>query len=208
VTELPRILTSTPLPGLGRPLTEGERELFGKYLELLIKWQRVQRLIGSAEPAWIVENVFLDSLAFVAALPADAGRVADIGSGAGIPGIPVAIVRRDLRVTLIESRQRRVSFLSTVVRELGLDHVDVVGSRVEELDATYRAAFDAVVMRCAGERDAMLAVARRLAKPGGIIIVAAGPDDTPNDETELVIVRMPSGTLRTLRRYTTRPATA
>jgi 16S rRNA (guanine527-N7)-methyltransferase len=204
VTQLPRILVSAPLPGLGRTLTADERHTFAKYLELLVKWQRVHRLIGSAEPAWIVENVFLDSLAFAAALPPDARRIADVGSGAGIPGIPLAIVRRDLRLVLIEARQRRISFLSTAVRELELDHVEVAGSRAEELDDAYQGAFDAVVMRCAGEREAMLAVARRLAKPGGTVVVASGPDDAAQDEGETIVVRVPSGTLRTLRRYTTR----
>src|SRR5688572_4764254 len=95
---------------LGRPLDQHELAAFGKYLTLLVKWQRVQRLVGSSDPEWIVEHLFLDSLLFLQVLPAELESLADVGSGAGFPGIPIKIVRPDLRVTLIESRQRRVSF--------------------------------------------------------------------------------------------------
>ena len=204
MTDLPGFLFTAPLPGIDRPLTEPEGELLHKYMRLLIKWQRVHRLIGSAEPAWIVENVFLDSLAFLAALPSGIRQLADVGSGAGIPGIPIAIVRPDLSLGLIEARQRRVSFLSTVARELELGHVQVVGSRVEDLAPEFREKFDAVVMRCAGGLHSMLSIALGLVRPGGSVVIASGPQTEVDDGGEDVIVRTPTRTLRTLRRYVKR----
>ena len=106
---------------LGRALDQSEEGRFDKYLTLLIKWSSVHRLVGWTEPVWIVENLFLDSLLFLKVLPDTVRSLMDLGSGAGIPGVPLKIVRRHLQVTLLEARERRVSFLSTVVRELGLE---------------------------------------------------------------------------------------
>ncbi|HXH81803.1 MAG TPA: 16S rRNA (guanine(527)-N(7))-methyltransferase RsmG [Candidatus Tectomicrobia bacterium] len=164
---------------LGRPLAGGEVGPFTKYLELLLKWQRTQRLVGRSDPRWIVENLFLDSLLFLTVLPASAASAADVGSGAGIPGVPIAIVRPDLRVVLIESRQRRVSFLRTVVRELGLRSVQVSPVRAGD-DPAHVAAFDAVVMRCAGSPAEVVPVALKLVAPGGVAILA-GPPGRPTD---------------------------
>ena len=92
---------------LGRRLSEAERDSFAKYLSLLLKWQKSHRLVGSDEPMWIVEHLFLDSLLFLKLLPASCRKLADVGSGAGLPGLPIKIVRRELDVLLVESRRRR-----------------------------------------------------------------------------------------------------
>jgi 16S rRNA (guanine527-N7)-methyltransferase len=201
VTDLPRWFSTTPLPGIRRPPTSAEVDQFGKYLNILTKWQNRHRLVGSIEPAWVVENIILDSLCFLEATPADMVRVADLGSGAGIPGIPLAIVRRDLDLTLIEARQRRASFLSTVVRELTLNHVTVVASRAEDAGADLRERFDVVVMRCAGSAERTLAPAFALLRSGGTVVAAAGPASAPVGQGEDVAVQAPSGTWRTFHRY-------
>jgi 16S rRNA (guanine527-N7)-methyltransferase len=159
---------------LGRPVSPTEAELFYKYLNLLIKWGSVHRLVGRTEPRWIVENLFLDSLLFLRVLPVDVQSLMDLGSGAGIPGIPLKIVRPHVEVTLVESRERRVSFLASVVRELGLSGVSVVRGRAESLPSEYKRAFDAVVMRCVGDLDRLLSVASHFVKTGGNV-VASGP---------------------------------
>jgi len=205
VSPLPRLLYEAALPGLGRPLEAAEGVTIGKYLNMLTKWQRTHRLVGSIEPAWLVENVILDSLCFLEALPQDARTVGDLGSGAGLPGIPIAIVRPDLRLTLIEARQRRASFLSTVVRELGLDHVTVVAARAETLGDDIVGRLDSVVMRCAGRIDDVLGVALRLVRPGGRVIVGSGPSAGAAEGAEEMVVRTPTGTLRTFHRYVKRP---
>lgn len=159
---------------LDRPLSELEIQAFGKYLKLLQQWQRSQRLIGSTEPEWIVENLFLDSLLFLHFLPEGVASIADLGSGAGFPGIPVKIVRPEMSVALIESRARRVSFLATVVRELDLKDVRVLNARAEEVAEETPRFFGAVLMRCAGDPGELMPVAAGLVAAGGIV-VAAGP---------------------------------
>lgn len=160
---------------LGRSLTESETRRFGKYLELIAKWQRTQRLVGSADPVWIVESLFLDSLLFLRVLPRSVDSIADLGSGAGLPGIPIKIVRPELDVTLIESRERRASFLAAVVRELGLEHTHVVNARAEKIAADRPRAFGAVLMRCAGDPSQVLPVASQLVATGGVVVVAGPP---------------------------------
>ena len=159
---------------LGRPLSDPELGRFHKYMQLLVKWQSTQRLVGSTDPGWIVDNLLLDSLLFLRVVPGRASSVADVGSGAGLPGVPLGIVRGDLRLALIESRERRASFLAAVVRELPLDNVRVVSGRVEEVARQMERQFDAVVMRCAGHFSELAMAAGPLVVPGGMVI-ASGP---------------------------------
>jgi 16S rRNA (guanine527-N7)-methyltransferase len=159
---------------LGRPLTDPETDRLAKYLNLLIKWQRVQRLVGSSEPDWIVDHIVLDSLLYIKLVPASAERILDVGSGAGVPGVPLKIVLDDAFVTLLEARSKRASFLSAVVRELDLARCEVLNARLETIAQERQAQYDAVVMRCAGDPAAMKDAAMRLIRPGGVI-VASGP---------------------------------
>jgi 16S rRNA (guanine527-N7)-methyltransferase len=160
---------------LGRSLEPGEARSFGNYLELLQKWQRVHRFVGSANPEWIVEHLFLDSLLFLRVIPADTASVVDIGSGAGFPGVPIKIVRSTIDLTLIESRERRVSFLSSVIRELRLDRIRVFAGRAEAAPDSMKGRSDAAVARCAGDPSGLLPVAARLVRPGGSVICSGPP---------------------------------
>lgn len=206
MTRLPSRLFGSPLPGLGRPITAPEGDLATNYLNILTKWQRSQRLVGSVEPAWLVDNVLLDSLCFLGAVPSAARLIVDVGSGAGIPGIPIAIVAPHLRLALIESRQRRVSFLSTVVRELALENVDVIGCRVQELAPMHTGRYDAAVMRCAGELSTLLPSVLPLLKAGGVLVVSSKADRSAGDG-ELVEIQTLRGGVRVFKRFTKGGAT-
>jgi 16S rRNA (guanine527-N7)-methyltransferase len=164
---------------LERNLTDDEVESFRKYLELLRKWQSVHRLLGSSEIEWIVERILLDSLLFRRILPESARDIVDAGSGAGVPGIPLKIVDRELKLTLVESRQRRVSFLSTAVRELALTGIDVRGDRLEALVRPFAGCFDAVVARCAGDVGYLFGIGIYLVRPGGVVIASGPPKEHP-----------------------------
>ena len=197
MTRLPAELFRSPLPGLGRPLTDMEGAMAINYLNLLVKWSKVQRLVGSVEPMWLIENVLLDSFCFLGALPSAARRLADVGSGAGIPGIPVAIVSPECEVDLIESRQRRISFLSTAVRALALPRVRVVGARVEDLAESHAELFDAITMRCAGEVRTLVPRVLPLLRPGGTLVVSARPGSSGDQ----VLIRTLTGRFRTFRLF-------
>lgn len=160
---------------LGRALTGSEAGLFDKYLKLIAKWQKAQRLVGSVEPLWVVENLFLDSLLFLRVIPPGVRNLLDVGSGAGLPGIPIKIVRPELALVLLESRRRRASFLRAAVRELGLEDARVVHARLETAGAELAGPFDALVMRCAGPAEEMLDRALPLLAPGGVAVVSGPP---------------------------------
>jgi len=164
---------------LGRVLDELERENFSKYLTLLLKWQKAHRLVGSNDPMWIVEHLFLDSLLFLRLLPSSARTLSDLGAGAGLPGLPIKIVRRDIDVVLIESRRRRAMFLTSAVRAMRLEGVRVLEGRVEDLVSELRGTFDAVVMRCAGDIEVMIPVAADLVSDHGIVIASGPPNPKP-----------------------------
>jgi 16S rRNA (guanine527-N7)-methyltransferase len=132
-------------------------------------------MIGSTDPQWIVENLFLDSLLFVGVLPMETRSILDLGAGAGLPGIPIAIVRPGGEMALLEAKRRRASFLATVIRELGLAGARVLSARAEDLVGDLGSTFDAVVMRCAGRLDEILPLAAQFARAGGIV-VASGPE--------------------------------
>lgn len=163
-----------------------------KYLELLVKWNRAQRLVSRSDPDWIAEHLLLDSLLFLRLLPSDTQTVADLGSGAGIPGVPIAIVRADARLTLIESRQKRVSFLSAVVRELPLSNVRVVGRRAEASPELV-GSFDAVVARCAGRASDVLEVGLRLVRVGGFVVISGPPREDRLNVGSWVTIPGPGG---------------
>lgn len=183
---------------LGRPLTSHELDLFSRYLALLLKWQRSHRLIGSSDEMWIVEHLFLDSLLFLRLLPSTTRTLVDIGSGAGMPGVPIKIVRTDVEVTLVESRRRRASFLSAVVRELDLNQVSVVADRIERRLTEMEGRFDAVVMRCAGDVGELMPLAGRLLAPQGLVIASGPPEPRPLSQGEWVVIPglRPSSTRR------------
>jgi len=163
---------------LGRELSTEETDAFSCYIRLLVAWQRTFRLVGSAEPQWIVDELLLDSLLFVRFLPPAATRVLDLGSGAGVPGIPLRIVSRSLHLTLLEARRRRASFLSAATRSLGFKDEVVVCARAEavlSLVPEMRGAFDAVVSRCAGHLEEALVLAEPFLAPGGTLVISGPP---------------------------------
>jgi 16S rRNA (guanine527-N7)-methyltransferase len=152
--------------------------------------------VGSVEPSWVVDNLFIDSLMFLKVLPPNVHDLADLGTGAGFPGVPLRIVQEDLRLTLVEARQRRTSFLSALIRELGLSHVRILNERAEALIERPELRFDAVVLRCAGPLSDVFPVASKLVKSGGIVVATGPPEPTPSSSHEWVDVSTSRGTRR------------
>jgi len=177
--QLPRVFDQGFRAILSRAPSEREREQFSIYLDLLIKWGSVHRLVGSTDPGWIVERLFLDSLLFLSVLPRETTSILDFGAGAGLPGIPIAVVRPEAEITLLEARRRRASFLAAAVRELGLTGARVLPARAEDMVAELGASFDAVVMRCAGRLDQTLLLAAKFVKEGGVVVAAGPPKPVP-----------------------------
>ena len=105
------------------------------YLDLLAKWNRAYNLTAVRDPEAMVARHLLDSLAVLPFVHGE--NLADLGSGAGLPGIPLAIARPDLRVTLVESNGKKTRFLREATRSLPLDNVTVVQARVQDATGTF-----------------------------------------------------------------------
>ena len=104
-----------------------------RYMALLLKWNDAMNLTAIQDPLEILYRHFCESMFGAALLPVGHGRLADVGSGGGFPGLPLKILRPDLEVCLIESNVKKATFLAEVVRELGLPRARVLVSRYDEL---------------------------------------------------------------------------
>jgi 16S rRNA (guanine527-N7)-methyltransferase len=153
-------------------------------------------MIGSNSPLWIVDNLFLDSLLFLHVIPRTVGSLVDIGSGAGFPGVPMKIVRPEIRTLLVESKQRRASFLKTAVRELGLSDMEVLSDRVLTAPDDRRKRFDAAVARCAGNADRTIRLAMEFVRAGGPVVLAGPPTQRGINKGRYTLVQFPDGTSR------------
>ena len=150
--------------------TEAPERLLA-YLALLEKWNHAINLTAIRERERMVPQHLLDSLSVLPWLQAHEIRMADIGTGAGLPGIPLAIARPELHVTLVEPNQKKVAFLRQAKLELGLTNVDVVGKRVEELSG---ATFQVVISRAFADLPDFVRSAAALVAPGGRMIAMKG----------------------------------
>jgi 16S rRNA (guanine527-N7)-methyltransferase len=188
MTDVSRETPSTP--DLARRAFSSERlPLAERYVELLATAGVERGLIGPREAPRLWGRHILNCLAVAAAVPADA-TVADLGSGAGLPGLVLAIGRPDLSVTLVEPLLRRVIFLEEVVEALDLDRVRVVRSRAEELHGRER--FDVVTARALAPLGRLLGWAMPLVDVSGTLLAMKGSSATEE-------IAAAAGQLRKLR---------
>jgi 16S rRNA (guanine527-N7)-methyltransferase len=154
--------------GLGLPAGVQAQSL--AYLALLQKWNRVYNLTGVRDAREMVTRHLLDSFAII---PFVAGpRVLDIGTGAGVPGIPLALALPDMEFVLLDSSSKKIQFVRHVVTELALDNVAVVCQRVQQYAAAVR--FDTVVTRALASSKEILAMARPLCARGARVLIMKG----------------------------------
>src|SRR5216684_3651333 len=126
-----------------------------QYIAMLLKWNEKISLTAIREPLEILYRHFCESMYAAAAVPLERGRLADVGSGGGFPGLPLKIIRPDLRVFLVESNLKKATFVAEDIRELGLNDAQVLVRRYEELHEEI-APLDYVCSRALGEFPAFL----------------------------------------------------
>ena len=156
------------IAALGLALPEGAEAKLLAYLALLDKWNRVYNLTAVRDAERMVSHHLLDSLAAVPFFQggcSDSVRVLDVGSGGGLPGIPLAIARPEAQVTLIDSVAKKTAFLLQAKAELGLANLHVMTGRVE--DYRPEVGFDLVTSRAFSDLKEFVTLTRHLLKPGG-----------------------------------------
>lgn len=161
---------------IARQLYRDQFPLINRYVDILRLTAVAWGLLGPREADRLWDRHILNSAALSGLIAADSA-VADVGSGAGLPGIPLAILRPDIRMTLIEPLLRRSTFLTQTVEELGItDHVTVVRSRAED----HRQSYDVVAARALAPLNRLIGWCNRLRAPDGVILALKGA--STNDE--------------------------
>ena len=149
----------------------------GDYLARLLAMNEHMNLTAIRDPAEAWERHVLDALTLLPLL-AELGagaRLVDVGSGGGVPGIPLAIARPAMRVTLVEATQKKAAFLSAVAAAMGLANVSVRAERAEQLaSGALRGAFDAVTARAVGRLATLVPLTVPFARPGGLVLLVKG----------------------------------
>lgn len=159
------------------------------YLALLVRWRRRKRIAGPADPVELAVEAVIDA-ARVAPLVPSTGRLFDVGSGAGFPGLPLALLDPARHLTLIEPKATRAALLRLAVATLGLEacvRAEPFERVAERIRCGEEPPADAAVARAFLPPDAWLAAGRTLVRPGGTILVLAGADwPGPRDAAGLV----------------------
>jgi 16S rRNA (guanine527-N7)-methyltransferase len=161
-------------------LTANEEQVLQiqQYIRILLHWNDKLNLTAIRDPLEILYRHFCESMYAAAVVPVENGRLADVGSGGGFPGLALKILRPDLRVFLIESSIKKVAFLAEVTRELGLKDVQVLARRYEELGEEI-APLDFVCSRALGEFPAFLDWGRSQQIAAKQVILWIGARDLP-----------------------------
>lgn len=175
---------------------------FETYLRELTVWRRRLNLTATATPQAVISLHFVDSLLPLSVVDfPQAARVADIGSGAGFPGLPIKIARPDLRVTLLEGSSRRVAFLEHIGRVLGLKDLAVVWGRAEGLgrQPEYRERFDIVLSRAAARTGVTIELCLPFAAVPGTVVLFKGPSAGPEVASARALIERLGGALTEVR---------
>lgn len=160
---------------LGSRLSGKELVCFSLYLEEIARWSKIADLVSQTDPAIIIRKHILDSLAILPLLP-PATRLLDLGSGAGFPGLVLAILRPSLQVFLLEARRKRANFLKDASRKMHLANVAVYEGRAEVLfeEVPLKASFDVVITRATWSLEDFLRLAEPFLVGNGLAVALKG----------------------------------
>lgn len=176
------------LESLGICLTEVQREQFDRYYELLVEWNKVMNLTGITDYDEVNLKHFVDSLTIVRVKNMkNVENVIDIGTGAGFPGIPLKIVYPEIKIVLLDSLNKRIKFLNTVIEELGLKNIETLHGRAEDYakKSEYREKFDLCVSRAVANLSTLSEYCIPFVKVGGeFISYKSGTSDEEINEAQ------------------------
>lgn len=168
---------------------------------LLLEKNKVMNLTAVTDPTEVATRHFLDC-AVLAPRMADGGQVLDVGTGAGFPGIPLAVLCPGTNFTLLDAQRKRIGFLNEVVAALGLTNVTAVHARAEEFAKEHRAKFDTAVSRAVADLRVLAELTLPLVKTGGVFFAMKAADCDGEVEQAENAVRTLGGAPALVQRYT------
>ena len=179
---------------LGIKLSKEQAEMFFNYMNLLLEWNEKINLTAITEEKEVIVKHFVDSLTIAKYIPEGASLV-DVGTGAGFPGIPLKIIREDLKITLLDSLQKRINFLDVVIKELNLENIDTIHARVEEFgkNSKYRESFEVATSRAVANLSTLTEYLLPLVKVGGIAVCMKGSSIEEELETSKKAINVLGG---------------
>ena len=186
----------------GIELNDKQMEQFNRYFELLVEWNEKINLTAITEPKEVAIKHMIDSItAYDEALFKDGATVIDVGTGAGFPGLPLKIFCPEIKLTLMDSLNKRIKFLQTVVEELGLKDVECVHARAEEgaRNKKYRESFDLAVSRAVARLPILCEYCLPFVKKGGHFIALKGMQFQEEAEEAAKAIKVMGGSKTEIR---------
>ena len=172
---------------------------FMSYLSELRKWNRAYNLTSLKTDNDIIIKHFIDSLLYLKALPEGVIKLADIGAGAGFPGIPIKIIRPETDVALIEPSRKKAAFLRHIIRLLKLSGIIVIEERLENLGKEHEGLYDVIVSRATFDTREFLGTSCPYVRKKGILIISKGPK-VSEELKKLKADPSPSGSVKEMHR--------
>lgn len=156
-------------------LSESQISQFYNYMIILLDWNEKMNLTAITEPEEVIVKHFVDSMTISKYIP-NGTKLIDVGTGAGFPGIPLKIIRNDIEIVLLDSLQKRINFLNTVIEQLELKNIEAVHARVEEYakNKKYREKYDIATSRAVANLATLSEYLLPLVKVGGQVISMKG----------------------------------
>lgn len=169
---------------LGLELTDKQEEQFRLYFERLVKVNEYMNLTAITEKTEVYIKHFYDSLTMGKVLLPDDVTLCDVGSGAGFPSVPLAIMYPQLLVTIIDALNKRISFLNELIEELELNNVCAIHARAEDFVKEKRSSFDVVCARAVANLPVLCELCMPLVKVGGHFVAMKGSNSNAKSEME------------------------
>lgn len=194
------------LPTLGLSLREDQIDRLCRFGQLLLQQNQVMNLTAITEPTAVARLHFLDSLALLREEALAGKTLIDIGCGAGFPGVPLAIAEPTLHVTLLDSLQKRVNWLKTILPELGVD-ATCIAARAEEYVAEHREAYDVATSRAVARLNILSELCLPYVKVGGKFLALKGAMAQAEADEAKTAIEALGGRLSEIREYPVGEAT-